>query len=161
MTTKEAILELLNKKIKEMENQIDSSKQASNLGTSPSTLEKFKEACRAKNQPIPSDEELEATISKIRERDQIMISRYISRKNALVAIVRIIKEHLDDEYLKEIELTDLDFHIDDPLDPTNPDRLKLGLVDLWILETKQVKKRILYVFHRGFILFNVGLITLG
>ena len=146
MTTKEAILELLNKKIKEMENQIDSSKQASNLGTSPSTLEKFKEACRAKNQPIPSDEELEATISKIRERDQIMISRYISRKNALVAIVRIIKEHLDDEYLKEIELTDLDFHIDDPLDPTNPDRLKLGLVDLWILETKQVKKRILYVF---------------
>jgi hypothetical protein len=39
----------------------------------------------------------------------------------------------------------LDFHIDDPLDPTNPDRLKLGLVDLWILETKQVKKRILYV----------------
>ena len=130
MTTKEAILELLNKKIKKMENEIASSKQASNLGTNTSTLEKFKEACRAKNQPIPSDEELEATISKIRERDQIMIDRYISRKNALVAIVRIIKEHLDDEYLKEIELTDLDFHIDDPLDPTNPDRLKLGLVDL-------------------------------
>ena len=130
MTTKKAILELLNKKIKEMENQIASSKQASNLGTGPSTLEKFKEACRAKNQPIPSDEELEATISKIRERDQIMISRYISRKNALIAIVRIIKEHLDDDYLKEVELTDLDFNIDDPLDPTNPDRLKLGLVDL-------------------------------
>ena len=130
MTTKEAILELLNKKIKKMENEIASSKQASNLGTSPSTLEKFKEACRAKNHPIPSDEELEATISKIRERDQIMISRYISRKNALIAIVRIIKEHLDDDYLKEVELTDLDFDIDDPLDPTNPDRLKLGLVDL-------------------------------
>ena len=130
MTTKKAILELLNKKIKEMENQIASSKQASNLGTGSSTLEKFKEACRAKNQPIPSDEELEATISKIRERDQIMISRYISRKNALIAIVRIIKEHLDDDYLKEVELTDLDFDIDDPLDPTNPDRLKLGLVDL-------------------------------
>ncbi len=131
MTTKEAILELLNKKVQKMENQIDSSTRASNLVTKdPSTREKFKEVCRIKGQPIPSDEELETLCSKIRERDQIMIDRYISRKNALVAIVRIIKEHLDDEYLKEIELTDLDFHIDDPLDPTNPDRLKLGLVDL-------------------------------
>ena len=131
MTTKDAVLDLLKKKIKTMERKIESRKFASDHATTdPSTRKSWKKICRKKNLPIPSDEEMDAEFTEMGNANQEQVDRYATRKNALVAISRIIENHVDDDYLEDVELSDLDLICPESLDPINPDDLEAEIEEL-------------------------------
>lgn len=127
MTVKQAVLELLNSKIQEMERRI------ANRNFSPDFIkerdrimkEGFIKLCETKGWPVPTDEEIEAAMKQTKSKSVRLEELYKKRKDALVVIFKIIEEHLSDDEFKGIELEDMDFKIPDPDDPTNPDNLMI------------------------------------
>jgi hypothetical protein len=127
MTVKQAVLELLNSKIQEMERRI------ANRNFSPDFIkerdrimkEGFIKLCEKKGWPVLADEEIEAAMKQTKSKSSRLEELYKKRKDALVVIFKIIEEHLSDDEFKGIELEDMDFKIPDPGDPTNPDNLMI------------------------------------
>lgn len=127
MTVKQAVLELLNTKIQEMERRI------ANRNFSPDFIkerdrimkEGFIKLCETKGWPVPTDEEIEAAMKQTKSKSSRLEELYKKRKDALVVIFKIIEEHLSDDEFKGIELDDMDFKIPDLDDPTNPDNLMI------------------------------------
>ena len=127
MTVKQAVLELLNSKIQEMERRI------ANRNFSPDFIkerdrimkEGFIKLCETKGWPVPTDEEIEAAMKQTKSKSVRLEELYKKRKDALVVIFKIIEEHLNDDEFKGIELEDMDFKIPDSDDPTNPDNLMI------------------------------------
>ena len=127
MTVKQAVLELLNSKIQEMERRI------ANRNFSPDFIkerdrimkEGFIKLCETKGWPVPTDEEIEVAMKQTKSKSVRLEELYKKRKDALVVIFKIIEEHLSDDEFKGIELEDMDFKIPNPDDPTNPDNLMI------------------------------------
>ncbi len=129
MTVKQAVLELLDSKIKEMERRIGNRNFSSEFikQRDEAIKKSFVKLCNKKGWPEPTEEELNEAIEYSKGKSSKLVELYKKRKDALVVIFKIIEEHLDDEVFKGIDLEDMDFKIPDISALANPDNLKIEM----------------------------------